>query len=110
MDQNLRTELHEVLQLSVAPDDKKFLFGTMSKIAAGKERPNDDIFTLITAGFKFSVDDAESSSTLQNGSLHFVERYTVDASEAGKKDLLALEDTELLGRVLMIGASLVCTM
>ena len=108
MDQNLRTELHEILRLSVATDDNKFLFGTISKIAAGKERPNNDIFTFTTACYKFSGDYTESPSTFRNDSLHFVERYTVDASETGKMDLLALGDTELLGRVLIIGASPVC--
>jgi hypothetical protein len=86
--------------LAETPADKKFLFGTMTRVTAAKEKPGSQTFTFLTICCKYGDDN-----TLRDGLLHFVQQYTVDESEAGKRELLALGDNDLLESVFSMGES-----
>ncbi|KIM76777.1 hypothetical protein PILCRDRAFT_12490 [Piloderma croceum F 1598] len=98
-----QTEVEEILRLSKTPADNKLIFGTMSKVTAANNNPDTEVFTFLTVCYKYRDHDKHAHHTLRDGSIHYVEQYTVRASEVDKNELLRLTDSELLERVLLIG-------
>jgi len=103
-----QAEVEEILRLSNTPADKKLVFGTMSKVTAANNNPDTEVFTFLTVCYKYGDHNKHAHHTLQDGSVHYVERYTVRASEVDKNELLHLADSELLESVLMISTSSDC--
>jgi hypothetical protein len=103
-----QAEIEEILRFSKTQADKKLVFGTMSKVTATNNDPNTEVFTFLTVCYKYGGHDKHAHHALRDGSIHYVEKYTVRASEVDKNELLRLVDSELLERVLMIGTSPDC--
>lgn len=103
-----QAEVEEILRSSKTPANKKLVFGTMSKVTATNINPDTEVFTFLTVCYKYKSHDKHAHHALRDGSIHYVEEYTVKASEVDKSELLLLADNELLERVLMIGTSENC--
>jgi hypothetical protein len=104
MDLKSRAELQENLRSTEAPAGKNVLFGTMSKVTAVKDEPDNELLSFLSICYTYGGQGTDISNTLRDGELQYVEPYTVRASEI-KNELHVLGDGELLERVFMMGAT-----